>query len=513
MYGVMGQLIWRSRFSILAGLGMLVALPVYLFFISAGTWTHWPQTGRYYDDLAVAFRAGRLDLNIQPPAELLALSDPYDPSRKSAPGVGDFVNSHWDLSLYNGKFYAYWGPAPALFLVLIKFISKAHIPDGYLAFGFICGLMVVTLLLVMRMRQRFGKESPAFLTGVCVLVAALAVPMPWMLNRARVYEAAISAGQFFLVGGLFFAYLAVEREKTSKIGLLLAAVCWSFAIGSRLTTILAVVALAGTTFLFALVESSPKTRVQDSASYAAALGIPLAAGLAALGWYSWARFGSVLETGLRYQLTDTNMRLFYSQTFSARYIAPNALLYLLNPFALQSRFPFLVPAVMHLPAALHIGQLRIYHVQNSVGLLVAMPFALFAVLPLVKEGSRVGRVLRGKEPLLQGGEAGMLSWLTWSLAGAIIVSLGMLLAFFYVAVRYLVEFMPSLILLSTLGVWQGYRHVEQSKGARRLYILLVIALAIVTIVVSILLAFAEDGGTLVRFNPQLMRQLIHFFPK
>ncbi len=506
-------MIRQRRVGILAGLAVILALPVYVFFVSAGTWTKWPATTRYYDDLAVAFRAGRLDLNIQPPAQLLALSDPYDPSRKSLPEVGAFVNDHWDLSFYNGKFYAYWGPVPALLLAAVKFVTKAHIADDHLAFGFICGLLVVLMLLTLKMHRSFGGEVPPALVFLCVLVAAFAIPMLWMLNRARVYEAAISAGQFFLMGGLWFAYLALDREKTSTAALLLAAICWSLAIGSRLTTILAVAVLAITTLFFALKKSPAATRVRDFIPSAAVLALPLAIGLSALGWYNWARFGSVFETGLRYQLTDTNMRLFYSQTFSTRYVAPNAMFYLLDPVTFQSRFPFLVPAVMHLPEVLHIETLRIYHVQNSVGVLVAIPFALFAMTPLVKEGSMLLTGLRSSKTLQPVNKAGMLSWLTWSLVGAIVLSFGALLTFFYVAVRYLVEFMPSLILLSTLGVWQGYRQMQQAAAARRIYMVLVAGLALVTIAVGILLTFAEDGGTMLRFNPQLMRQLIHFFGK
>src|SRR5512142_1523888 len=68
--------LWAYRVGILATLTVAFALAIYVFFASAGTWTDWPEYTRYYDDLGAAFRAGRLDLNIQPVPELMALSDP-----------------------------------------------------------------------------------------------------------------------------------------------------------------------------------------------------------------------------------------------------------------------------------------------------------------------------------------------------------------------------------------------------------------------------------------------------
>ena len=61
----------------------------------------------YYDLLAWGLWQGRLDLPVTPSPELLALPDPYDPAQNSA------YRLH-DASLYEGKYYLYWGPLPAL---------------------------------------------------------------------------------------------------------------------------------------------------------------------------------------------------------------------------------------------------------------------------------------------------------------------------------------------------------------------------------------------------------------
>ncbi len=53
---------------------------------------------------------------------LLALSNPYDPdARKGIPGLQvEQPGTIWDMSLYDGRVYLYWGPAPALLLSAIK---------------------------------------------------------------------------------------------------------------------------------------------------------------------------------------------------------------------------------------------------------------------------------------------------------------------------------------------------------------------------------------------------------
>ncbi len=86
---------------------VLVAL-VHVWVISAGTMTRWPEHSKgYYDLLADAFLHGQTHLLIEPAPQLRALPDPYDAS----------ANQPWrlhDAILHGGKYYFYWGPAPAL---------------------------------------------------------------------------------------------------------------------------------------------------------------------------------------------------------------------------------------------------------------------------------------------------------------------------------------------------------------------------------------------------------------
>jgi hypothetical protein len=95
------------------------------------------QTSEYYPLLTDAFLAGQTSLLIEPPAELLALPNPYDPIANAQ------LRLH-DVSLYQGKYYLYFGPVPALTLFLpFRVLTGIHLPSRaavaiFCAAGFAC---------------------------------------------------------------------------------------------------------------------------------------------------------------------------------------------------------------------------------------------------------------------------------------------------------------------------------------------------------------------------------------
>ncbi len=498
--------------SLLAGVIVLSALAVYVFFLSAGTWTKWPESTRYYDDLGAAFRAGRLDLNIQPSAALMVLPDPYEPSvRNSTPGVRAFVDRVWDLTFYHGKFYVYWGPGPAVLLAIVKLFYAGPIADQYLVFIFLAGLLAFSTLLILRLRRDAYADTPISLAVIGILFAALLCPIPWMLNRAAIYEATIAGGQFFLIGGLYFAYTGVTREPASLGRLLLAGIFWAFAASSRT---LMLIPAAFLTFMMILWRATSGGRSKPALSGLPRhliLAVPLVLGTAAVAWYNWARFGSVFETGLRYTLTFENLDKFYSESFSAYYALPSLWMFLFNPFQIQAKFPFLVATFGRSPAFLYLNKPGLYHAEDITGLVLSATFILFS---LVAIGGAV-RMARDRYLRRRTGtedcRSQRLLWISLSLAGSGLLTFAAIILYFNITMRFLAEFLPSLVPLAVLGTWQGYRQIERKGWQRQFYSGVVIAVGLISILVSLLLAFSESHGTVQHYNPHLMRQLIRFF--
>ncbi len=501
------RFVFARRLGIFVTLSVLAAVAIYAFFGSTGTWTHWPETSRYYDDLATAFRAGRLDLNIQPPGALMAMPDPYDTHiRNTIPGLRAFVDTVWDISFYHGRFYPYWGPAPALVLAFIKFFYGGTLADQYLALGFLVGLLIFNTLLILRFRYAFQEPVPLSLVVLAVAVSALAYPIPWMLSHAAIYEVSIGAGQCFLIGGVYVAYRALEEDIVSASGLLLAAALWTLAVASRLVMILPVALMMGTTCLWSIEHNRSAKGTRDIPRTLFALGGPLSIGLLVLGWYNRARFGSVFETGVRYMLTSIDLHRFYSGIFMGQYAASNLRLYLAGPMIVKRSFPFVAPKPI--PAFALMG---IHHVEQITGLLYAVPFVLLSLVSLVQVKRWAARFFTRDSGDSGDKDGSMLSWVTISLAGASLLAFTALLPYFYVAIRFLADVLPSLILLSVLGMWKGYVYVRDRLILRRFYVLAVIALGLLSIVISLLLTMAESYPQFEYHNPLLMRQILLLF--
>ena len=104
----------------------------------------------HYEYMVDGFLSGHLYLSLPPPKELLALPDPYDPTQNIRYRL-------WDVSLYQGKYYLYYGPTPALLLMLPwKVVTGHHLPQR-LATGIfaVAGFAAIALLAGAGVRRRY----------------------------------------------------------------------------------------------------------------------------------------------------------------------------------------------------------------------------------------------------------------------------------------------------------------------------------------------------------------------
>ena len=119
--------LWDRRIYWLTALSAVAVAMIYVFFVSVGTWSKWPATTDFYAQLAKAFDQGQVSLLTQPDPSILALQNPYqyDELRKKATYI-------WDISLYKGKYYIYWGPAPAVIMAIVGLLHPIKSGDQYL---------------------------------------------------------------------------------------------------------------------------------------------------------------------------------------------------------------------------------------------------------------------------------------------------------------------------------------------------------------------------------------------
>src|SRR5215210_9539522 len=118
------------RERVLGTTAIAAVLAAYWFYGSLGTWRFplgdWGQS--YYAGLAEGFLHGKLSMAAVPDPALTRLANPYDfASRGDIPVL-------WDASYFEGRYYLYFSPLPALlFYAPVRLIFGAYPSDALAA--------------------------------------------------------------------------------------------------------------------------------------------------------------------------------------------------------------------------------------------------------------------------------------------------------------------------------------------------------------------------------------------
>jgi len=477
----------KARFFAILALALVV--PIHVWVISAGWMNFWPQYTANYSLLADAFLHGQTNLRINPPPALLTLSDPYDPVKNRS------LRLH-DASLYHGKYYMYWGPVPAILEAPFLHLLRRPIGDQFVVFAFAFGLVLVSGLSMLEIRQRCFPDAPPWTVGIGVLLAGLSTPIPFILARAAVYEAAIIAGQFFLISGIYFAFTAFKDEKPGHLRLLLASACWAMAVGSRASLVIAIFALSllvAARLCFSR-QTDGRITFRLKRSRLAAFAGPLLVGALLLGTYNQVRFGTWHEFGQKYQLAAYNLPAIADHLFARVNAGPAIYAYSIKPLALLKTFPFVqamggpasYPAFVHLPPDFEA-------LEPAAGILWCTPFLLFALIPIV---GAIVRLLRSKYGQSTDWE---VSWMACCLTAASVLGVAPALFLIGSTMRYMADLTPALMILALVGWWQL---PASWPSARRFAPALF--LAIVSVTIGILLGVIGYQGHFPTFHPHYL---------
>ena len=411
-----------------SGVLALFIILVYIWCVSFGLWNTWPKSTNYYDQLATSFSHGQLALEVEPDPALLVLENLYEPGNREG------IPFPLDVTLYEGKYYLYWGPAPALLLSLTKPFYANEIGDNILTFVFTAGTFLFLAFLILELWKNYYPETPRWAILLGIAFTGLVNPTLFILLDARIYEAAIVSGQFFLIGGLYWLFTAFNRPSIARLSL--AGIFFAFAVGSRTTLILPIAFLALITLIWAI-----KSQRAKAFTFILTIALPLLLGAVSYAWYNYARFGSVTEFGLRYQLTAYNLYESIDKTFSFAYIPPNLFKTLFNPFERRSNsFPFIWPTrrvASLLGSEMSLSCMDCY-MEYITGIFIGSPFVIFAFIA----GFRTKKDSQ---------------WISISLAGSILLTFIAQQSFFFTTMRYLLDLAPMLSLLAVIGFWQGQK--------------------------------------------------------
>jgi tetratricopeptide (TPR) repeat protein len=414
----------------------------------------------YYNLLVQGFRAGHLSLKIDVPPGLAQLADPYDPVANAPYRLMPY-RLH-DMSYYNRRLYLYHGVTPALILFWPFVVLTGHYLLHRQAVAIFCaiGFLASVGLLHALWRRYFAEVSIGVLVA-CTLALGLATGMPVLLSQADVYQVPICCGYMLTMLALAAIWCALHEPERRGRWLVIASVAYGLALGARPSL------LPGSVILLIPVAQAWRERQSVWLLLVAAMGPILFLGLGLL-FYNYQRFDNPFEFGLRYQLNGQVTRHF----FDLHDLWFNFRVYFLGSPRWSLQFPF-VQAMVSPP--LPPGH---SNVEGTFGILMNIPLVWFALAaPLAWRN-------RSTE------DSSVLRW--FILAAALLFGIGALTIhlYHYTSVRYEVEFLPALLLLTVIGVL-GLERALADQPARRRFIHWVLGVLLFFSVMFNLLASVE----------------------
>lgn len=287
----------------------------------------------YYPLETAGFRSGHLYAALEPNPSLLALKDPYDPAANAPYRVHD-------MSLYKGHYYLYFGVTPVLILFWpVAAVTGRYVSEPFAVGLFCAGAIGVGMALLFSIRRRYFPGAPFAVLLLGWLCIAFATPLSLLVEAPRVYEVPISCAIFLQT--LMFAalYRAVASPARPFAWMAAAGLFFGLSVGARPNYLASFAVLILPVAFLAWSRNAPGA---DRRRYLlkGLIWTFLPAALCGCGllYYNWARFGSVSEFGMHYQLAGENVTQL--KAMSARYLLPHVRFYLFNPGEWQSYFPF-----------------------------------------------------------------------------------------------------------------------------------------------------------------------------
>ena len=405
------------------GLGLIAVLMMWFFGWTASPESSvWTQRGRaedYYNSEVEGFRAGHLWMATEVPAALRALANPYDPVQ-NAP-----YRLH-DASYYHGHYYLYFGVTPAILFFWPVRAFTGHFASETQGVLFFCAIgYLVSLGLLVASRRRYfpSAGSSALVAGAFGL--GLITLVPALLRRPTFYEVPIACAYACGMLALAALWQALHSDRKA-LWTAAASLAYGLTVGARPNCAFGA--------LFLLMPCWPQFRVGEGGSgrrrlarTALATVAPIAAVAAGLMIFNFERFGSPLEFGHRYQLS--NMGAGNLGQFGLRFLPFNLRVYLAAPAGFSAYFPYITVSRQR---AAPPGQAGI---EDPFGILPNLPFVLLCLLA----------------PLAARGRPRLGSWMA-AVAGMAMVTAAVLFFFFFAANRYMVDFLPGLVLLAAIVV-------------------------------------------------------------
>lgn len=397
-----------------------------------------------YQHLTHSFLSGQLSLLVPPSQDLLHLSNPYDPLQN--------IDFRWhDASLFQGKYYLYFGPLPVLLLYLpLTWLTGFYPSDAFAVFLFLLLGITVNLLLLLKIKEKYFPKVSELQFILMGFLIAFANGTPVLLSLPRVYEVAIASAFCFMSIALFFLFRTLHQGYKPK-DILLFSFFLSSTVACRPNFALICIVLISM-MLIHIIRCTPK---QSRLKSIFALLLPAMSIALLLGLYNYLRFSSIFDFGHYWQLSCNNIQIIYSDLSRLRNSPRNLVygfyFYFFSPFSISSQIPYL--GLHKHPCLYHID--TNYNLEAVAGILTTMPFILVLLtLPkLMAQGKKL--------------KSSLMPFLQFTLTIPIVNTLFFMLMPFAIQ-RYTIDFVPYFVLISVITFWWLQEYSAQTIWFKRL---------------------------------------------
>jgi hypothetical protein len=419
----------RFRIMLVAVIGLTALLHFAIAHVPGAPWVNREPVG-YYALQTAGFLSGQLHAAIEPRPELLALANPYDP-------VANAPYRVHDMTLWQGRYYLYFGVAPIFLLILpFRLLTGLYLSEPAVVAVFTSLGFAGAALVVMEWRRRCFPRVGAGLTALLLVCLALSSPTLLLNQLAQFYQVPIACAYALVMVATWAALRTVSRPSRPLVGLAVTGSLLALSLAARPNYILATLALVILAHHVWRSESGPHRRTRLLPTLTVALAPVGLVGMALLV-YNWRRFGSPFEFGMRYQLAGESFVHFTS--LHPRHLLPHSLEYLWAPGWWRPYFPFFETR----PEA---------------------PFGLLRFLPLGWLG--LAGALLALPPRLAAVPGPTQTMVRFVLAIAV-ANLVMLSLFFYAPMlRYLADVAPAILLLGVVAAMAGVQRFGRFHWVR-----------------------------------------------
>ena len=462
---------------ILQCIALICTFSAFLFLSPERTASYDPEVRNTADPYAMTFDAFQKDqmyLDLDVDQKLLEVENVYDRTLRDESGAF----AYWDLALYDGHYYCYFGVAPVLTMYYPFYWISGKLPTIAFASFIFCTLAIFFFCqLIITIVNRFIRHCSFLLLCLAIPTSVACCGVFYVLSNSNTYTLPLAAGLCYLFLCLWTGIRATMSRKMSKriVLLIISGVSLSLCAMSRPG--MALGALILTPFYLQILLAKKKPLI-SKISQAAAFIIPVILGGAFILIYNYKRFGSTFDFGQTYQLTVSDI---HANSLSLMSFFPMLIHYFLQLPRTRALFPYFEP---NFCVIYNYGKYT--YLADTIGVFTypLIPASML-LMPLIFRRIRSAFSIKKWFMILCFGISMIVAWQDFCLGGAI--------------TRYVIDFLPLLVILSVLVLLSAVDTDHGSKTKNRICAVIFGG----SLIISFLLTVGVRDGILMKYNSEI----------